>query len=188
MALTINHQTNDISATSGSITLDGAAVGGGAGVHTLINTTKITSSTSQIDITGIDAKFKIVLVKYALRGGTNMSAAKLQLGVNGTMTTGSVYTTGSNAITGMQLDGGWSRQQGAGHIEIFNMGDSGARTAIFAKHMEMSDAYTGTTILTPVVSKFATLNTTAYNSFRIYGTFGGSYTSGFVNVYGIADS
>ena len=28
MALTINHQTNDISATSGSITLDGATVGG----------------------------------------------------------------------------------------------------------------------------------------------------------------
>lgn len=29
MALTINHQTNDISATSGSMTIDGAAVGGG---------------------------------------------------------------------------------------------------------------------------------------------------------------
>ena len=29
MALTINHQTNDISATSGSVTIDGAAVGGG---------------------------------------------------------------------------------------------------------------------------------------------------------------
>lgn len=188
MALTINHQTNDISATSGSITLDGAAVGGGAGVHTLISTTKITSSTSQIDITGIDAKFKIVLVKYALRGGTNMSTAKLVLGVNGTMTTGSEYTTGSNALVSMQLDGGWFRQQGAGHIEIFNMGDSGARTAIFAKHMEMTDAYTGTTLLTPVVSKFATLNTTAYNSFRIQGMSSGSYTSGFVNVYGIADS
>jgi len=29
MALTINHQTNDISATSGSVTIDGSAVGGG---------------------------------------------------------------------------------------------------------------------------------------------------------------
>jgi len=28
MSLTINHQTNDISATSGSMTVDGAAVGG----------------------------------------------------------------------------------------------------------------------------------------------------------------
>ncbi len=34
MALTINHQTNDISATSGSMTIDGAAVGGG-GSYTL---------------------------------------------------------------------------------------------------------------------------------------------------------
>ena len=29
MAITINHQTNDISATSGSLTIDGAAAGGG---------------------------------------------------------------------------------------------------------------------------------------------------------------
>lgn len=29
MSLTINHQTNDISATSGSVTIDGAALGGG---------------------------------------------------------------------------------------------------------------------------------------------------------------
>ena len=30
MSLTINHQTNDISATSGSVTIDGASIGGGA--------------------------------------------------------------------------------------------------------------------------------------------------------------
>ena len=29
MAITINHQTNDISATSGSLTIDGSAPGGG---------------------------------------------------------------------------------------------------------------------------------------------------------------
>ncbi len=48
MALTINHQTNDISATSGSVTLDGAAAGGGA--MTLISTTNITSSVASVDI------------------------------------------------------------------------------------------------------------------------------------------
>lgn len=31
MAITINHQTNDISATSGTVTIDGLAVGGGGG-------------------------------------------------------------------------------------------------------------------------------------------------------------
>lgn len=30
MSLSINHQTNDISATSGSVTIDGASIGGGA--------------------------------------------------------------------------------------------------------------------------------------------------------------
>jgi len=33
MAITINHQTNDISATSGSLTIDGAAAGGGGPVR-----------------------------------------------------------------------------------------------------------------------------------------------------------
>jgi hypothetical protein len=37
MSLTINHQTNDISATSGSVTIDGAAVsGGGSGISSLV--------------------------------------------------------------------------------------------------------------------------------------------------------
>ena len=32
MAITINHQTNDLSATSGSVTLDGNALGASGGV------------------------------------------------------------------------------------------------------------------------------------------------------------
>ena len=32
MALTINHQTNDISATSGSMTIDGSSVGAADGI------------------------------------------------------------------------------------------------------------------------------------------------------------
>jgi hypothetical protein len=170
---------------STGLTVNGAAVGGAT---TLISTTKITSATSSIEITGIDTKYKMIFVTYALRGATNMSATKLILGSSGTWTTGSDYTSGSNSITSMQLDGGWAKEQGSGKIEIYNLGDSGARTAIFSKHMEMTDAYSSTTLLTPVVSKYATRNTTAYDSIKLYGTFGGNYTSGFVNVYGISDS
>jgi hypothetical protein len=177
--------TERLKVDSTGLTVNGAAVGGAT---TLISTTKITSATSSIEITGIDTKYKMIFVTYALRGATNMSATKLILGSSGTWTTGSDYTSGSNSITSMQLDGGWAQQQGSGKIEIFNLGDSGARTAIFSKHMEMTDAYTSTTLLTPVVSKFATRNTTAYDSIKLYGTFGGNYTSGFVNVYGISDS
>lgn len=43
MALTINHQTNDISATSGSVTIDGAAVGGGGGAWTTVSSYSSTS-------------------------------------------------------------------------------------------------------------------------------------------------
>jgi len=48
MALTINHETNDISATSGSVTLDGSSVGGGD--MTLISTTTISSAVASVDI------------------------------------------------------------------------------------------------------------------------------------------
>lgn len=47
MALTINHQTNDISATSGSVTIDGAAAGGGGS----LTTASISGSTQTVDFT-----------------------------------------------------------------------------------------------------------------------------------------
>ena len=46
MALTINHQTNDISASSGSMTLDGAAVGGGGADLYAAETTGATDPTA----------------------------------------------------------------------------------------------------------------------------------------------
>ena len=51
MSLTINHQTNDISATSGSVTIDGASAGGGA--WNLISTTTVTSAVSSVDFTSL---------------------------------------------------------------------------------------------------------------------------------------
>jgi len=60
MALTINHQTNDISATSGTMTIDGSAVGGGGGAdlyaaETTGATDPTASGTEAIAI-GSDAK------------------------------------------------------------------------------------------------------------------------------------
>lgn len=61
MALTINHQTNDISATSGSVTVDGAAVGGGGGGADLYaaettGATDPTASGTEAIAIGSDAK------------------------------------------------------------------------------------------------------------------------------------
>ena len=65
MALTINHQTNDISATSGSVTIDGAAAGGGGGALEFISKTTL-SSTSVVEYTGLDAwKADIKAIKDA---------------------------------------------------------------------------------------------------------------------------
>ena len=43
MSITINHQTNDLSATSGSVTLDGGSVGAAAGVF-YENSTNVTTN------------------------------------------------------------------------------------------------------------------------------------------------
>lgn len=49
MALTINHQTNDISATAGSMTIDGAAVSGaGGGSYELVSNTTTSSTASSV--------------------------------------------------------------------------------------------------------------------------------------------
>jgi hypothetical protein len=50
MSVTINHQTNDISATSGSLTIDGAGAGG---VYELVASQSATSFVSSISFTGL---------------------------------------------------------------------------------------------------------------------------------------
>ena len=50
MAITINHQTNDISATSGSLTIDGAAVGGGGS----LSAASISGASQTVDFSAAD--------------------------------------------------------------------------------------------------------------------------------------
>lgn len=44
MSVTINHQTNDISASSGALTIDGAPLGGGVNIGTIVSGSTITAS------------------------------------------------------------------------------------------------------------------------------------------------
>jgi len=90
MALTINHQTNDISATSGSVTLDGSAVGGGGGAWNLISTTTVSSATASVAFTSIGS-----YNRYVLLWDCTMSSAQIpmiQIYDNGTLETGSNYS------------------------------------------------------------------------------------------------
>ncbi len=91
MALTINHQTNDISATSGSMTIDGSAVGGGGGggAWNLISTTTVTSNVSTVDFTSIGT-YK----RYVLKWDCTMNSAALvaiKIYDNGSLVTSSDY-------------------------------------------------------------------------------------------------
>jgi hypothetical protein len=80
MALTINHQTNDISATSGSVTIDGSAIdvgaataglsAGGIGTYCFANgpDTAFGSTTAGSGLTPISAMYKGD--EFGIQGGT----------------------------------------------------------------------------------------------------------------------
>ena len=87
MSITINHQTNDISATSGSLTIDGAAAGGGGGAWNLINTATVTSSVSSIEFTGVSGYTQYFLM---LDVSVNYSNVTMRFGIDG------VYDDGLN--------------------------------------------------------------------------------------------
>jgi hypothetical protein len=80
MAITINHQTNDISATSGSLTIDGAAAGGGGGAWNLISTATVTSSVSSVEFTGVSGYTQYFLM---LDLSTNYSDVFMRFGIDG---------------------------------------------------------------------------------------------------------
>tara|TARA_R110000782_G_scaffold21297_1_gene57289 strand:+ start:208 stop:798 length:591 start_codon:yes stop_codon:yes gene_type:complete len=82
MSVTINHQTNDISSTSGSLTIDGSAAGGGA--WNLISTTTVTSAVTSVDFTGLTSYDHYVAVVdniYMSADNLNLQLQMLNNGV-----------------------------------------------------------------------------------------------------------
>jgi hypothetical protein len=53
MSITINHQTNDISASSGSMTIDGSAVGGGGGVTGFTSADNTASPNNTVNVASL---------------------------------------------------------------------------------------------------------------------------------------
>lgn len=75
MALTINHQTNDISATSGSMTIDGNALGASSGVF-------------YENDTNVSSNYTITANKNAMSAGP----ITIDSGVTVTVPSGSAWT------------------------------------------------------------------------------------------------
>jgi len=134
MSLTINHQTNDISATSGSVTLDGSAVGGGGGSWNLISTTTVSSSASAVNFTGMSngTYYKVVLA--GVKSSSGVPVVYLRVSRNSAIKTGAeykyvldTYTAGSSTIS-------TSSSSGATHFPIGNASSAtggGSQTELF---------------------------------------------------------
>ena len=81
MSITINHQTNDISATSGSLTIGGAAAGGGA--WNLISTATVSTAVAFVDFTSLTGYDHYVAVVDNLYMSANSTALEVQMLNNG---------------------------------------------------------------------------------------------------------
>ena len=101
MSVTINHQTNDISATSGSLTIDGAAAGGGGGALNLISTTTISSAVSSIEFTGLNTYANYFIL---LSASTNYSDLTMRYGINGVYDSGNNYKNSTSSTGTPQFD------------------------------------------------------------------------------------
>ena len=133
MALTINHQTNDISATSGSVTIDGAAAGGG-GAMTFISTTELSSSATSVSFTGLDNTYPVYKIFYNYERSSTTTQYVMWRGTISGSSVNSIYSyhllvdaaedqdTGNN-YTGsiFQLNDGLL---GSGELTFYGIGES----------------------------------------------------------------
>ena len=121
MSLTINHQTNDISATSGSMTIDGSAVGGGCGgAFNLISTTTISSAVSSIEFTGLTTYANYFML---LSASMNYSTLTMRYGINGTYDSGNNYknTTSSSGSAQFDVNTSGYRYGVSGNLYIYDL-------------------------------------------------------------------
>jgi len=133
MALTINHQTNDISATSGSVTIDGSAAGGG-GAMTFISTTELSSSATSVSFTGLDNTYPVYKIFYNYERSSTTTQYVMWRGTISGSSVNSIYSyhllvnaaedqdTGNN-YTGsiFQLNDGLL---GSGELTFYGIGES----------------------------------------------------------------
>jgi len=129
MSLTINHQTNDISATSGSMTIDGSAVGGGAtliyeneadgnSISAIDHTSSAGSNLCGFDIflTGLRPLYSSKLVVEPLdASGNQIGVDAEKLGYQYSSLWGGAETYGHSGINGRAAIAHFRNNMGTAH-------------------------------------------------------------------------
>lgn len=118
MALTINHQTNDISATSGSVTIDGSAAGG---AWKVIQTVEVASSVGSVEFTGLSG-YNTYALKVCFNTGALSTAADIQVlfGASGVYSTSNYLDQGTASSEWELYDTGTNYAVGIAYIQGLN--------------------------------------------------------------------
>jgi len=184
MALTINHQTNDISATSGSVTIDGAAAGGALN-H--ISTQTITSSTASVTFSSVSGYdyYKIFFSGDLSTGGGQLRMTFFDGGTEVTTGYNTVYVRNGGDSTGtnvayMFVSDFTSRSQIIAEISI------GGNTS----NPRIVSAFSGReggNYIVGVSTGIQTASVTTLNGFKIFpGT--GTIDAAKISLYGVSQS
>ncbi len=201
MALTINHQTNDISATSGSVTIDGAAAGGGGGALEFISKTTL-SSTSVVEYTGLTAGDTYFFTfNDLIRSNTSAHVQSQFLDGNDAALTASNYGTkviqnGSANLTKNEVDRMFNvyptylaNNSVFGYAYITINSDRGAfNTSYIRANFNGTDhGYSTESAQTGCYGAFSTSPTGGISGVKIFPS-GGTFTSGTFNFYKVKDA
>jgi hypothetical protein len=201
MALTINHQTNDISATSGSMTIDGAAAGGGGGALEFISKTTL-SSTSVVEYTGLTAGDTYFFTfNDLIRSNTSAHVQSQFLDGNDAALTASNYGTkviqnGSSTLTKNQVDRMFNvyptylaNNSVSGYAYISITADRGTfNTSYIRANFNGTDhGYNTESAQSGCYAAFSTSPTGGISGVKIFPS-GGTFTSGTFNFYKVKDA
>tara|TARA_R110000782_G_scaffold194889_1_gene284483 strand:+ start:31 stop:624 length:594 start_codon:yes stop_codon:yes gene_type:complete len=197
MSITINHQTNDISSTSGSLTIDGAAIGGGGGALEFISKTTISSSITSVELTGLTSHTNYLVV-FNIGMGTG-ARFMLQLSEDNGLTyktNGCFYTYQkaavssvtvgevSNAGTSMYLDGSGSVSQSVNGTALLmrcNQTTDFSALFDFSQNLNDSKRYINKTVVG------VTSQSTKIDAIKLHTTYG-NFEDGAVLLYGLKES
>tara|TARA_Y100000389_G_scaffold202526_1_gene248063 strand:+ start:866 stop:1459 length:594 start_codon:yes stop_codon:yes gene_type:complete len=197
MSLTINHQTNDISASSGSMTIDGAAAGGAMEFIS----SQTPSSGSTVSFTGFDKtkyinyKFEFSNIRFTADdrtmyfrtssdGGSNYDAGSSDYRENVlelTSTWDGRYATANRGVFVDESSTSTSERGIDGTLIVFNPGEDALTTTqgFFSSQRALTSAFVS---YQSVITRLAESEVNAIQ----FG--GGTFASGTISMYGLKKS